>query len=78
MPKSKTPELEQKQGFVFVRFHGVEGDYRGGYHEEHLEAQAEEIKEWLKEGKDVYAYFNNTIGDAFDNAMKLKEFVTTK
>jgi uncharacterized protein YecE (DUF72 family) len=78
MPKSKTPETEQKEDFVFLRFHGIEGDYRGGYHDEHLAARAEDIKLWLKEGKDVYAYFNNTIGDAFDNAMMLREFVSVK
>lgn len=78
MPKSATPEMEPKQDFVFTRFHGPVGDYRGGYHEEHLAAQADEIKEWLKEGKDVYAYFNNTIGDAYNNAMTLREYVERK
>lgn len=76
MPKSKTPEMEQD--LVFLRFHGPAGDYRGGYHPEHLEAQADDIKKWLKQGKDVYAYFNNTIGDAYDNAMMLKGLVGIK
>ncbi len=78
MPKSATPEIEQKRDLVFLRFHGPVGDYRGSYHEEELDAIAADIKEWLKEGKDVYAYFNNTIGDAYDDAMMLKRLVGRK
>jgi hypothetical protein len=34
------------------------------------------IKDWLGEGKIVYAYFNNTAGDAFNNAITLRGFLT--
>ncbi len=75
MPKSKTPDIAQRERFIFRRYHGSDGDYRGSYHEEHLQAQAEDIKKCLGKGKDAYAYFNNTMGDAFNNAMMLQELV---
>lgn len=75
MPKSKTPDIEHKENFVYLRYHGPEGGYRGSYDPEHLEAEAGQIKQWLKQGKDVYAYFNNTMGDAFNNAMMQRGLV---
>jgi uncharacterized protein YecE (DUF72 family) len=71
LPKCKTPEIEHYTNFIYLRYHGTEPGYRGSYHPEHLEAEAWQIKEWLGEGKDVYAYFNNTAGDAFNNAIML-------
>lgn len=76
--KGKTPELEQKENFVYLRFHGPEKGYRGTYHPEYLEEQAIQIKKWLKQGKDVYAYFNNSLGTAFDDARLLKALVEGK
>jgi uncharacterized protein YecE (DUF72 family) len=61
-----------KAGFVYLRFHGPKGDYRESYSDQFLKSKAEEIRGWLSEGKDVYTYFNNTIGSAFDNAVTLK------
>ena len=29
---------------------------------------------WAEQGKDVYVYFNNTAGNAFENAIMLKHF----
>ena len=29
----------------------------------------------LERGKDVYVYFNNTMGNAFENAITLKQMV---
>lgn len=75
MPKSKTPEIDQRDDFMYLRFHGSDGDYRGSYHDEHLQAQADDIRKWLKQGKDVYAYFNNTMGEAFNNAAMLQDLV---
>lgn len=75
MPKCKTPDIEHVADFIYLRYHGPESGYRGSYHPEHLEAEAAQIKDWLKEGKDVYAYFNNTAGDAFNNAMMLRGYV---
>jgi uncharacterized protein YecE (DUF72 family) len=78
MPKSKTPELEQEEDFTYLRYHGTESNYRGSYHPEALQADSMQIKQWLKEGRDVYAYFNNTLGDAFENAKLLDNLVRNK
>ena len=58
-------------GFVYIRFHGPAGDYKGGYSEDYLQAWSKKIKAWMAEGKDVYVYFNNTIGDAIPNCHTL-------
>ncbi len=75
MPKSKNLEFNEAVGFIYFRFHGPKGDYRGSYSIEFLEEQAEKIESLLHDGKDVYAYFNNTMGNAFENAMSLKAMV---
>ncbi len=72
MPKSLTPYIDMEANFAYIRFHGEKGDYRGSYTHEHLKEHSERIKELVKEKKDVFAYFNNTIGDAAYNAMELK------
>jgi uncharacterized protein YecE (DUF72 family) len=38
-----------------------------------LAAWAKRINAWRAEGKDVYVYFNNTIGDAVANCRNLME-----
>ncbi|MEO8404256.1 MAG: DUF72 domain-containing protein [Chitinophagaceae bacterium] len=75
IPKSKMMDVRGKANFIYIRFHGPKGDYRDSYTDQFLKDRADEFKEWTKEGKDVYAYFNNTIGSAFENVMKLKEFL---
>ncbi|WP_052955881.1 DUF72 domain-containing protein [Flavihumibacter petaseus] len=64
-----------KAGFVYLRFHGPNGDYRDSYTNLFLEEKAALIARWLAAGKDVFAYFNNTIGNAFDNARQLRTMV---
>lgn len=51
------------------------GDYKGGYTDEQLAQHAKQIRVWLKEGKEVYVYFNNTIGDALKNLATLNEML---
>lgn len=75
MPKSKNEILTTAAQFIYQRFHGVNGDYRGSYTNDFLKEQSHHIQDWLSTGKDVYVYFNNTIGNAFDNAMTLKKFI---
>ncbi|MBO9151627.1 DUF72 domain-containing protein [Chitinophaga sp. GCM10012297] len=75
IPKSKNTRLNKKARFVYLRFHGPEGDYRGGYTDEFLLQQALLIQQWLRENKDVYVYFNNTIGDAITNLATLNRMV---
>ncbi|MDF2457234.1 MAG: hypothetical protein K0R51_3227 [Cytophagaceae bacterium] len=74
IPKSVTPFLNHASEFIYVRFHGPTGNYRESYAEDFLAEYSTYIKEWLEEGKTVYAYFNNTMGDAFQNSQQLKRF----
>lgn len=58
--------------FVYVRRHGF--GKRGNYPRRALEADAREIRGWLREGRDVYVYFNNDWrGYAVNNARTLAE-----
>jgi uncharacterized protein YecE (DUF72 family) len=75
IPKGKMGEVFTKADFVYIRFHGPKGDYRDSYTEQFLKTKAETIKSWALRGKDVYVYFNNTIGNAFENALTLKKNV---
>lgn len=62
--------------FVYVRFHGPEGDYKGSYENDFLYEYASYIREWLLEGKQVFTYFNNTIGNAIGNLETLRKLVS--
>jgi uncharacterized protein YecE (DUF72 family) len=71
MPASYHWEPMSFSHFIYLRYHGPAGDYKGGYAEGQLKSDAARIKTWLKEGKDVYVYFNNTIDGALPNARTL-------
>ena len=75
IPKSATPLVTHNSHFIYIRFHGPTGNYRDSYSEDYLNEYAGYINEWLEEGKDVYAYFNNTAGDAINNLNTLKKLV---
>jgi uncharacterized protein YecE (DUF72 family) len=75
MPNSRLDHLQGEYSFVYLRFHGENGDYRGTYSVDFLKHKAREITNWLSRGLDVYAYFNNTIGGAAENLKMLNEFV---
>ncbi len=77
MPASKNMETAGNTSFVYLRFHGPAGDYKGGYGEAKLEDYAEKVKAWLAAGKDVYVYFNNTIGDAVADVTILRRMCPT-
>ncbi|MBE9597829.1 DUF72 domain-containing protein [Pedobacter sp. MC2016-24] len=62
--------------FVYLRYHGPDGDYKGSYEHAELSEYAAYISEWLQEGKKVYTYFNNTIGDAISNLSALRQIVS--
>ena len=64
MPASKIMDTTGDLPFVYLRFHGPAGDYKGGYGKLALKGYAEMIQEWKTKNKEVYVYFNNTIGDA--------------
>lgn len=74
-PPAVTPMIDLKTGFVYLRFHGPQGSYRGTYEEHILEEYASYIDHWVDEGKRVYAYFNNTMGSAVANLFTLRDLV---
>jgi len=74
-PKGKPPFLEYYSEKMYIRFHGPAGNYRESYPDDFLSEYAVFINEWCESGKIVYCYFNNTMGDAFNNLRKLNEFV---
>jgi uncharacterized protein YecE (DUF72 family) len=60
--------------WVYLRFHG--NRYCGSYTRKELQAEAKQIKTYLTQGLDVFAYFNNDEqGFAVRNAMELKRYV---
>ncbi len=62
--------------FVYIQRHGEGGNYAASYTTEQLKEDAAMVKDYLKQGKDVYVFFNN---DAFayapQNAMELKSIL---
>ena len=48
--------------FVYVRFHGASGNYQGSYEPQVLQRWADRLVEEWKNGRPVYAYFNNDPG----------------
>lgn len=75
LPASATPFDTPLPGTVYLRFHGPGGRYRGSYSDDFLLSYAEKINSWLKERKQVYCYFNNTMGDAIKNLQILNRLV---
>ncbi|MDA8384060.1 MAG: DUF72 domain-containing protein [Betaproteobacteria bacterium] len=55
----QTPSLEATARFVYVRLHGPDGPYRGGYDEARLAHWAERCRAWTQEHRDVFLYFDN-------------------
>lgn len=75
MPASSITKLPDTPGFVYLRFHGPTGDYKGGYSDAALRTWAEKAVGWLSAGKEVYVYFNNTIGDALTDLTRLRTMI---
>lgn len=64
--------------FVYIRFHGTSGHYKGSYSRRRLAVWAERIQGWSAEGRDVFAYFNNDPGaSAPRNAQVLLRLLAT-
>jgi uncharacterized protein YecE (DUF72 family) len=78
MPSSAITLLETAVDYVYLRFHGPNGGYRGSYTDDFLYEYAQYIKEWNNDGKAVYVYFNNTMGDAVKNLMTLNKYIDSK
>lgn len=63
--------------FVYLRHHTAgQYLYGGCYSDTALRADAKKVKSWLKEGKNVFVYFNNDeAGYAVKNAITLSQLV---
>lgn len=62
--------------FVYMRRHGAGGGYASCYSTEQLKADAKRIKRYMRQGMDVFIYFNNdAFGYAPRNAMELTEIL---
>lgn len=62
--------------FVYVRRHGGKGRYAGKYTEAQLRRDEERIRDWNRQGRDVFVYFNNDVqGFAVENAKTLTSMV---
>lgn len=64
--------------FVYVRLHGPDNTYlyAGSYSDDDLRWWAKRMREWLGQGRSVFAYFNNDgYGHAVRNARSLRELL---
>jgi uncharacterized protein YecE (DUF72 family) len=76
LPASVAPIRDDGEAdFIYLRFHGPDGGYRGSYADDFLSEYASYIHDWMADGKTVYAYFNNTMGAAVHNLITLNRFV---
>jgi uncharacterized protein YecE (DUF72 family) len=76
IPTSATPlHYYDTADTVYLRFHGPGGKYSGSYPDNVLHEYSSYIREWREEGKTVYVYFNNTMGDAVHNLETLNQIV---
>ena len=73
--KGNATPSHRQENFIYLRFHGPGGNYRGSYSDEFLDEYAGYIREWLAEKKTVYVYFNNTMGEAIPNLNTLNRYV---
>ncbi len=68
--------IEITADFAYVRLHGPEGAYQGSYGKKALESWAALIRDWRRDLKAVYVYFDNDqAGYAPKNALALKEML---
>jgi len=63
--------------FIYLRFHGPGGNYRGSYEDQFLYEYASYVRDWLLDGKVVFVYFNNTMGNAIQNLETLRQYVAS-
>ena len=75
MPDSTMRDSMPEASFIYIRYHGPVGEYKGSYSDDRLMHDSDRIIAWLNQRKEVYVYFNNTIGDALNNTDRLKELV---
>jgi uncharacterized protein YecE (DUF72 family) len=79
-PSSMTRDefLEKFAAFLYLRFHGTDGQYAGDYGRERLDPWARLAQSALAHELAVHAYFNNTMaGDAVRDAMRFESMLST-
>lgn len=60
--------------FVYIRLHGPLGSYRGKYDAQAIAALCDKVKDFVREGRELFCYFNNDMeGFAWQNAQELIE-----
>jgi len=65
--------------FIYIRMHGPKVLFSSKYTRKELQDLAQKIKKWLKNGLDVYCYFNNdAYGYAIENAKELLEILANR
>ena len=68
--------IEITANFTYVRLHGPGGKYPGSYSDDALGVWAERIRNWRRELRGVYVYFDNDqAAYAVGNALRLRELV---
>lgn len=72
---ANSPLMDLGMDFIYLRFHGPGGNYRGSYEDDILYEYASYLTDWLTEGKKVFVYFNNTMGEAIRNLNTLRQIV---
>lgn len=64
---------------VYIRFHGPQEIYSSKYSTSELKKWTEKIQDFLRNGKEVYVYFNNDVqAFAVENAKKIEEMLLEK
>jgi uncharacterized protein YecE (DUF72 family) len=59
-----------------MRFHGRRELFVSNYTVAEMDEEAEQIRRYLREGRDIYVYFNNDAeGHAVENARALRRLV---
>jgi uncharacterized protein YecE (DUF72 family) len=65
--------------FVYIRFHGRTELFASKYTERELAEEAKRIRRYLRDGLDVYVYFNNdALGHAVENARALTDLLDNR
>jgi uncharacterized protein YecE (DUF72 family) len=75
---SKFPEVPEESyaDFVYYRLHGPREMFSSAYSDKELKGWADKMRNYLRQGKDVFVYFNNDVGvHAPDNAKTLLELL---
>ncbi len=64
---------------IYIRFHGPRELYASSYSDEMLNEFAKKFKNWIKEGHELWIYFNNDVhGYAIADAQRLMEIMAKK